>query len=109
MINSGGGERQKGSREWAMPSPPTPTPAPGCLVYSLQASEKSIFGLSVYDKQLQVFPTFLWLHFVYFPGCCLSPVAPLRAHPVLVLAATEASETCVLWAAVSVPVLVESL
>lgn len=73
----------------------------------LQASEDSIFHLSV--TELQVFRTFFWLHFVYFSGCSLGPGPSLSTRPALLLAATDASELCVLWAACPVPVLVQFL
>lgn len=58
---------------------------------------------------IQVFHILLWLHLVYFLGRSLGPVPPLGARPTQLLAATDASAMCVLWAAVSVPGLVEFL
>lgn len=92
-----------GSGGTSPPTPPTPTAwfdAP-CR-FPRGAS-------SVCDRERQVFQPFFWLHSVYFPVCSLSPVLPLRAHPALLSAVTEASEMCVFWAAVSVLMLVECL
>ena len=76
---------------------------PSCVVGMSPADFRGWCLSSACDRELQVVPTLLWLHFVYLTGCGLGPVLPLGACPTLLLAATKAAEMCVLWAAGSLP------